>query len=146
MNSFPMHLFRLLLLFALMPLASCSDPRSDSVSRLRKADAAALRAEVAQLTAKLLPPAGPEIVPIQPDLWPVAFLKLRPLRMNLYRDGLAVSLKGEPGVEYGLHIVPAGASAELKSTQRTQYEKLQDGIYYFVQKRAAATPEPGVQK
>ena len=135
MNSAPMQIFRLLLLLAMLPLAACGDPRSHSLSRLRNADVAGLRAEVAQLTAKLLPPAGPELVPIQPELWPAAFVKLRPLRMNLYRDGLAVSLQAAPGLEYGLHIVPAGASAELKSTERTQYEKLQDGIYYFTQKR-----------
>ena len=130
-----MQIFRLLLLLALLPLAACSDPRSHSLSRLRGADAAGLRAEVAQLTAKLLPPAGPELVPIQPELWPVAFVKLRPLRLNLYRDGLAVSLKAAPGLEYGLHFAAAGASVELKSTARTQYEKVQDGIWYFVQKR-----------
>jgi hypothetical protein len=55
--------------------------------------------------------------------------------MNLYRDGLAISLVAAPGLEYGLHIVPAGASEILKSTERTQYEKVQDGIYYFTQKR-----------
>ena len=138
--------FRLLLLLALLPIAACSDPRSDSLSRLRKADAAGLRAEVARLTVLLLLPAGPEIVPVQPELWPVAIVKLRPLRMNLYRDGLAVSLVATPGLEYGLHIVPAGASVALKSTERTQYEKVQDGIYYFVQKRGAPTTEPGGQK
>ena len=131
----PVLPFRLLLLLALLPLAACSDPRSNSLSRLRRADAAGLRAEVAQLTAKLLRPAGPELVPVQPELWPAAFLKLRPLRMNLYRDGLAISLVAAPGLEYGLHIVPVGASEILKSTERTQYEKVQDGIYYFTQKR-----------
>ncbi len=135
MNSHPMRIFRLLLLLALLPLAACSDPRSHSLSRLRGADAAGLRAEVAQLTAKLLPPGGAEFVPLQPELWPVAFVKLRPLRLNLYRDGLAVSLKATPGVEYGLHIAMAGASVDQKSTERTQYEKVQDGVWYFIQKR-----------
>ena len=135
MNSTPMHLLRLLLFLAMLPLAACNDPRSNSLSRLRHADAAGLRAEVAQLTVKLRPPAGPELVPIQPELWPVGLLKLRPLRLNLYRDGLAVSLQAAPGFEYGLHIVAVGADAQLKSTERTRYEKLQDGIYYFTQKR-----------
>ncbi len=135
MNSRPMQIFRLLFLLAMLPLAACSDPRSNSLSRLRDADAPGLRVEAAQLTAKLLPSAGPELIPVQPELWPVAFVKLRPLRMNLYRDGIAVSLQATPGFEYGLHIVPAGASVVLNSTERTQYERLQDGIYYFVQDR-----------
>jgi hypothetical protein len=62
-------------------------------------------------------------------------LKLRPIRLNLYRDGVAISLQTRPGFEYGLHVIPVGVTDDLKSTERTQYEKLQDGIYYFTQKR-----------
>ena len=135
MNANPMPLLRLLLLLAMLPLAACSDPRSKSLSRLHRADVAELRTEVAGLCTRLLPPSSPALVPIPPELWPAALVKLRPLRMNLYRDGLAVSLQASPGFEYGLHIIPAGGSEELESTERTQYEKLQDSIYYFTQKR-----------
>ena len=132
MNANPL---RPLLLVAALSLASCTDPRSNSLSRLHHADAAELRAVAAQLYTRLFPAPGPTLVPVRPELWPAALLKLRPLRMNLYRDGLAVSLQASPGFEYGLHILPTGATDELKSTGRTQYEKLQDGIYYFTQKR-----------
>ena len=131
MNPF----LRPLLLLAMFSLAACSDPRSTSLSRLRQADAAELRTEVARLYTRLFPAPGLTLVPVRPEQWPAALLKLRPLRMNLYRDGLAVSLQAAPGIEYGLHILPVGARDELKSTERTQYEKLQDGIYYFTQKR-----------
>lgn len=127
--------FRILPLIAAATLTACTDPRSTSLSRLRDSDAAALRTETANLTAQLFPAPGPTLVPVRPEIWPPALLKLRPIRMNLYRNGLAVSLQSAPGYEYGLHIVPAGAGAELKSTERTQYERLQDGIYYFTQKR-----------
>ncbi len=126
---------RLLLLFAALALPACTDPRRISLSRLEGVKAADLRAEVAQLHASLLAAPGPALVPVTPETWPASLLKLRPLRMNLYRDGLAVSLRSAPGYEYGLHIVRAGASEDLKSTERTQYEKIQDGIYYFTQKR-----------
>ncbi|MEO6741881.1 MAG: hypothetical protein ABIP20_16675 [Chthoniobacteraceae bacterium] len=130
-----MLLLRLLLLFTLLPLTACTDPRANSLSRLKQVDAAELRMEVSRLSTRLFPAAGPTIVPLQPAEWPAPLLKLRPLRMNLYRDGLAVSLQAKPGFEYGLHIVPHGIPEELKSTDRTQYEKLQDGIFYFIQKR-----------
>jgi hypothetical protein len=126
---------RLLLLLAALSLASCTDPRANSISRLHRADAAELRAEVTRLSAKLFPASGPTMIPVRPEMWPAALLKLRPLRMNLYRDGLAVSLQASPGYEYGLHILPPAATDRLESTERTQYEKLQDGIYYFTQKR-----------
>ena len=126
---------RLLLLSVVLTLAACTDPRSNSLSRLRHADAAELRASVAQLSATLLPTPGPEFIPMRPELWPAALAKLRPLRMNLYRDGLAVTLQAEPGMEFGIHILPAGDEHQLKSTERTRYEELQQGIYYFAQKR-----------
>ena len=135
MNANPMPTLRLLLLLAMLPLAACTDPRSISISRLKHADAAELRTETARLYTRLFPASGSTLIPIQPELWPAPLLKLQPLRMNLYRDGLAISLQAQPGFEYGLHVIPTGVSDEVKSTERTQYEKLQDGIYYFTQKR-----------
>ena len=135
MNANPMLLFRLLLVLAALSFTACSDPRSNSLSRLRHADVPELRAEAARLYALLFPAPGPTFIPIRPELWPAAILKLHPLRLNLYRDGLAVTLQAEPSFEYGIHILPTGASDSLISTARTHYEKLQDGIYYFAQKR-----------
>jgi hypothetical protein len=126
---------RLLLLSFVLTLTACSDPRSTSLSRLRHVDAAELRTSVAQLHTRLFPAPGPTFVPVRSELWPAAFAKLRPLRMNLYRDGLAITLCAEPGMEYGLHIVPVGDVLQPKSTERTRYEELQQGIYYFSQKR-----------
>ena len=135
MNANPMPTFRLLLLLAVLSFVACSDPRSTARSRLRRVDTAELRAEVARLYTRMFPAPGPNLVPVRPELWPTAILKLRPLRLNLYRDGLAVTLEAEPGFEYGIHILPAGTTEEPKSTARTQYEKLQEGICYFAQKR-----------
>ena len=135
MNANPMSAFRLLLLLVAFSLAACSDPRSTVGSRVRHADVAELRAEVARLYTRMFPAPGPNLIPVRPELWPTSVLKLRPLRLNLYRDGLAVTLVAEPGYEFGIHILPTGAYDVLKSTARTQYEKLQDGVFYFVQMR-----------
>ena len=135
MNANPMPAFRLLLLLAVLSFAACSDPRSTARSRLRHADVAELRAEVARLYTRMFPAPGPNLLPVRPEMWPAAILKLRPLRLNLYRDGLAVTLQAEPGFEYGIHILPTGDAEPPKSTARTRYEKLQEGICYFAQKR-----------
>ncbi len=127
--------FRFLLLLSALSFVGCGEPRSDSLSRLRQTDVPELRAEATRLYALLFPAPGSTFIPVRPELWPAAILKIHPLRMNLYRDGLAVTLQAEPGFEYGIHILPTGASDSVKSTPRTQYEKLQDGIYYFAQKR-----------
>ena len=135
MNPNPTSLLRVLLLLAMLSFAACTDPRTNSLSRFRSADAAELRTEAGRLYTSLFPAAGPMFVAVQPEAWPASLLKLRPLRLNLYRDGLAISLQSQPGYEYGLHVIPVGVADDLKSTERTQYEKLQDGIYYFTQKR-----------
>jgi hypothetical protein len=130
-----MPLRRALFLLAALSLAACTDPRSTARSRLRHADAAELRADVARLYTRLFLAPGAPVVAVRPEMWPPNMVRLQPLRMNLYRDGLAVTLQATPGFEYGLHIAPAGTAEVPKSTGRTQFEKLQDGICYFVQKR-----------
>lgn len=135
MNPIPMRLFRLLLLPLILSFTACSDPRNTARSRLRRADTTELRAEVARLYTRMFPAPGPNLIPLRPEWWPPALLKLRPLRMNLYRDGLAVTLVAAPGFDYGIHILPTGDAEPPKPTARTQYEKLDEGISYFVQKR-----------
>ena len=135
MNANPMSLLRVLLLLAALPFAACTDPRSNALSRLRHADVAELHADVARLYTRLFLAPGSTVVAVRPEMWPAGILKLRPLRMNLYRDGLAVTLHAAPGFEYGFHIAPSSTTEPPKSTDRTQYEKLQDGICYFTQKR-----------
>lgn len=127
--------FRLLLFIALLPLAACSDPRTSAISQFKKADIAELRTDVARLYLRLFPTAGPTIVAVRPELWTPGLIKMRPVRMNLYRDGLAITLHAEPGMDYGIHIAPSSDAPQPKSTDRTQYEKLQDGISFFAQKR-----------
>jgi hypothetical protein len=128
-------MLRILLLAVALAFAACSDPRRTSLSRLRHADVAELRMAAAQLHTRLYPAPGPTFVPVGPELWPPVLMKLRPLRMNLFPDGLAITLHAEPGMEYGLQILATGDSREPLSTERTRFEKIQDGIYYFAQQR-----------
>lgn len=130
-----MPALRLLLLLVLLPLAACSDPRQNAISRLRRSKLENIRTDVARLHTQHFAAPGPEFVPIRPELWPVSIQGLRPLRMTLYRDGLAVATEDEPGVEYGVHIVPPGNIVPPKSTKLTQYQALQDGVYFYTQKR-----------
>ena len=135
MNANPMSLLRALLLLTALSFTACTDPRSDARSRLRHADVTELRSDVARLYTRLFLAPGSPVVAVRPEMWPPSILKLRPIRMNLFRDGLAVTLKAAPGFEYGLHIAPTGPAEPPKSTDRTQFEKLQEGVCYFVQKR-----------
>ncbi len=135
MNTTPPPMLRLLLLLAAFSLAACSDPRKNSIARLKDADVAELRAEVARLYTRMFTGSGYTLIPVRPEFWPAPILKLRPRRLNLYRDGLAVTLQTEPGYEYGIHILPAGDAEAPQPSARTRYEKLEPGIFYFAQKR-----------
>jgi len=130
-----MPLLRIPLLLCLLLLAACSDPRSGVLSRLRQANAGEIRAEVAQLHAKYFAYKGPEFFPVRHDAWPMNIQKLRPLRMTLYHDGLAIAIHDEPGLELGIHVVPPGNTVAPESTARTSYQPIQDGFYYYSQMR-----------
>lgn len=130
-----MNLLRALLLLAALSFTACTDPRRNAQSRLRHADVAELRADVAKLHTRLFLAPGSPVLALRPEMWPPSIVKLRPLRLNLYRDGLAVTIQAAPGFEYGLHIAPTGSAEPPKSTDRTQFEKLEEGICYFAQKR-----------
>ncbi len=135
MNAKLMRLFRLLPMLAALSLSGCTDPRTRCLARVRDADVAELRAETARLYTQMFSVSGHTLIPVRPELWPPAILKLHPRRLNLYRDGLAVSLVSEPGYECGIHILPAGDAEVPKESARTQYESLGNGLFYFTQKR-----------
>ena len=130
-----MPLLRIPLLLCLLLLAACSDPRTTVLSRLRQADADEIRAEVAQLHAKYFAYKGAEFFPVRADAWPPGIQKLRPLRMTLYQDGLAIAIHDEPGHELGIHVIPPGHIVAPKSTARTLYQPIRDGFLYYSQTR-----------
>ena len=130
-----MPALRLLLLLGILALAACSDPRETTLARMRHAKFEDIRADVARLHAQHFVSPGPEFIPIRPELWSPAIRDLRPLRMTLYRDGLAIATLDKPGFEFGIHVVPPGDIAPPKSTPITQYQFLQNGLYFYTQKR-----------
>jgi hypothetical protein len=130
-----MPLLRLLLLLGILALPACTDPRKTMLARLRQAKVEEIRTDVARLHTQHFASRGPEFVPIRPEYWPESIQKLRPLRMTLYRDGLAIAIHDEPGVEFGIHVIPPGDIVPPKSTKMTRYELIQDGIYFYRQER-----------
>jgi len=136
-----MPVLRLLLVLAVLSLTACTDPRKTTLARLRLAKVEDIRAEVARLRTQHFASPGPEFVPLRPEFWPASIQSLRPLRMTLYSDGLAIAIQDEPGLEFGIHIVPPGDIAPPEPTETTQYQWLQDGLYFYTQKRVTASRE-----
>lgn len=126
---------RCLPLLAALLLTACGSPRSDAVARLRKANTAELRIDVARFHTQFFQTPDQDYLPLKSNWWSVSVRKLKPLRVGLYRDGLAVALREEPGFEFGLHIVPQSVTRPPGPSPYIQYERIEDGIYWYTLQR-----------
>ncbi|MEQ1854805.1 MAG: hypothetical protein ABMA01_24830 [Chthoniobacteraceae bacterium] len=128
-------LIPLIPVLAALALVACNDPRSAATARLRKSSVADLRTDAARLHTQFFSAVTQEHFPLFQFHWPESAKKLKPIRMNLYRDGLAIALRQEPGAEFGLHIVPRGITDPPLPTPYIEYERIEDGVYSYVLKR-----------
>ena len=122
-------------LLAALLFTSCDSPRDEATGRLRKAGVTDLLTDAARLHTQFFAAPSQDYFPLKPAQWPESAKKLHPLRIGLYRDGLAIALREEPGVEFGLHIVPRGVPEPPNPTPYTHYDRLEDGIYWYTLKR-----------
>jgi hypothetical protein len=116
-------------------LAACDDPRREATSRLRDTSAASLRADATRLHSQFFTSEMRDCFPLTPAQWPESAKKMKPVRVNLYRDGLAIGLRQEPGLETGLHILPLGITTPPVPTPYIEYEPIEVGIYRYSLKR-----------
>jgi hypothetical protein len=126
---------RLLLLLLALLAGGCGNPRDEAAARLRSVPAVELRNDAARLHTQFLSAPGQQHVPLMPFHWPESTKKLEPVRVNLYRDGLAIALRLEPGVEFGIHVLPLGVNAPPAASPHVQYERIEDGIYFYTLQR-----------
>jgi len=130
-----MHLRNCLPLLAALLLAACDNPRTEAIARLRKANIPALRTDAARLHTQFLQTPDVDYMPLKSNLWPDNLRKLKPIRIGLYRDGLAVALREEPGFEFGLHFIPMGVARPPNPSKYVRYERLEDGVYWYTLER-----------
>ncbi len=112
-------------------VAACSDTRTEAVARITPEEAKELRIDASQLYKDLQEKRlTSQYLPLKPAVWPERFKKYKPLRVGLYRDGLALALEGSTSNEQGIHVTPI--AMDLEPTRgRIEYEKIQDGVYWY---------------
>ena len=112
-------------------LSACSDRRKDAVAQITPEEAKALRIDASQLYKDIQEKrTASEYYPIKPTLWPPRFKKYKPLRVGIYRDGIALALDGDASSEQGIHISPI--AMDLAPTRgKVRYDKIQDGVYWY---------------
>ena len=130
-----MPLRRCLPLLTALLLTACGDPRTDTLARLQTANASALRIDVARFHTQFFQTPDQDYLPLKSNWWSESVRKLKPLRVGLYRDGLAVALREEPGCEFGLHIVPQGVARPPSPSPFVEYERIEDGVYWYTLKK-----------
>ena len=116
---------------AMAMLAGCSDRRKDAVARITSAEARELRGVADILFNDLRKKrVASEYFPLKTAVWPEPIKKLKPLRVGLYPDGLALALEGDASNEQGIHVLANGMEFQSKRS-RVRYERLQDGVYWY---------------
>lgn len=125
---------RFLLVFVLAILASCSDPRSQAMSRLRELDKQALRLDAAKLYKQIYAAPGSDFLTLKESQWPETFSALKPVSVSCHHDGFSVALTDDSINEAGLHIQPLGVTS-APTASSVKYECLEEGIYWYTFKK-----------
>lgn len=102
---------------------------------MRKTNTTELRTDVARLHTQLLHAPEADYLPLKSNWWTERIRKLKPLRVGLYRDGLMVALREEPGFEYGLHIIPQSVTRIPSPSPYVQFERIEEGAYSYTLQR-----------
>lgn len=126
---------RCLPFLAALLLTACDSPRTEVLARFHKTNATELRIDAARLHTQLLHTPDQDYLPLKSNWWTERIRKLKPLRVGLYRDGLAIALREEPGFEYGLHIIPQSVARTPSLSPYIQYERIADGVYSYTLQR-----------
>lgn len=112
-------------------LSACSDLRKDAVGKVTAQEAKDLRLDSAKLYIEYRKILGAEYIPLKPTAWPESFKKYKPLRVGMYRDGVALVLEGAAPTEQGIHVVPSSMESAPTSSGRITYDRIQDGVYWY---------------
>ena len=112
-------------------VAGCSDPRKETVDLITTAEAKALRIDASQLYKEIQEKrVVSEYFPLKPTVWPARFKKYKPLRVGVYRDGVALAIEGDAANEQGIHVTPIAMDL-APARGRVRYERIQDGVYWY---------------
>jgi hypothetical protein len=125
-------LSRLLVGGALLALVGCgADKREKSTKVLQEVGAPRLRREAATFYKQLfVAPTGHYFLPKE-NVWPKTFRRFEPLQVRAYSDGFSLAMTAKRGIEEGLYVVPAGMDNVPKEGRNAQFEKIEDGIYWY---------------
>jgi hypothetical protein len=117
---------------ALLTSACSPTPRQAAEAHLRSIGAERMRKESAVLYKNLFASTAPAFTVIKADAWPPSFRGFSPIQVGAYRDGFSLALQRTSGAESGVYVVPEGMELEPRSQGRAHFDRIAEGIYWYV--------------
>jgi hypothetical protein len=115
-----------------MCFTSCTRPEGKARETVRRVGVEALRWQAAMLYKNVFAAPVAGLMTIKRNDWPPAFATFAPLTVGAYRDGFALALVRDGERESGIYVIPAHMDVEPRPTQRSRFERIEDGIYWYV--------------
>lgn len=113
-------------------LASCTPPERRARTALRRVGSGALRQQAALLYKNVFAAPVAGLMTIKRNDWPPTFAEFAPLTVGAYRDGFALAVERSSDRESGIYVIPAHMDVQPRQTQRTRFERIEEGIYWYV--------------
>lgn len=113
-------------------VGSCTRPERKARGVLQRVGAGALRQQAAVLYKDLFAAPKTGLITIKRGDWPAGFALFEPLSVGAYRDGFALALERGSERESGIYVIPAQMDVQPRGTQRTHFERIEEGIYWYV--------------
>jgi hypothetical protein len=123
--------FPILLCLLAYLLASCAPPRKKAENLLKEIGPARLREDVAPLYKNTFAGNMPGGVTIRSEDWPRLVRAFNPEHVSVYRDGFSLALDRDRNMESGLYVVPAQMDVKPRPTERTRFEPIGEGVYWY---------------
>jgi hypothetical protein len=115
---------------AALLVAACSDSRAKARAQLDPGHTSELRRDATRVYEEFLAKTGVDFIALKTTQWPESFKRFGPLRVGIYRDGVALALEGNASAEKGVHILPLQMNA-ISPTGRAKYERMGEGVYWY---------------
>lgn len=120
------------LALVLICFTSCTPPERKARTAVRRLGSEALRQQAALLYKNVFAAPVAGLMTIKRNDWPPAFAALGPLSVGAYRDGFALAMVRDSERESGIYVIPAHMDVQPRQTQRSRFEWIEDGIYWYV--------------
>lgn len=98
---------------------------------LARTGAAALRHSAALLYKDVFASSMADFSSLKEKDWPALFSVFEPSQVEAYPDGFALTLEYGRDGQSGLYVIPEGMDVAPKATERSSFERIGEGIYWF---------------